>query len=119
MAECMRGRFSAAGLGIEPSHGIRALSGSSRIHSVGNVANTHVAKPVKEQEEDVMHDYIENPSEALIESIGPRCLSFEDQENCYVEPEETGKVITVMWSSTDYRFDLYPPEERVVNNKIQ
>ncbi|VDL77729.1 unnamed protein product [Nippostrongylus brasiliensis] len=85
MAECMRGRFSAAGSGVEPSHG------SSRIHSVGNVANTHVAKPVKEQEEDVMHDYIENPSEALIESIGPRCLSFEDQENCYVEPEETGR----------------------------
>uniref|UniRef100_A0A7I4Z531 Neurexin-3a n=1 Tax=Haemonchus contortus TaxID=6289 RepID=A0A7I4Z531_HAECO len=64
--------------------------GSSRVHSVGNVINTHIANPVRTQEQDVMQDFIENPSEALIESIGPGCLSIEDQENCYIEPEETG-----------------------------
>ncbi|KAK6758602.1 hypothetical protein RB195_016057 [Necator americanus] len=64
--------------------------GSPRVHSVGDVVNTHIAKPVEAQEEDMMQDFIENPSEALIESIGPGCLSLEEQENCFVEPEETG-----------------------------
>ncbi|KAL6743676.1 hypothetical protein Aduo_016693 [Ancylostoma duodenale] len=78
-------------LNLDPrSPSVAARSGSPRVHSIGDVVNTHIAKPVEAQEEDVMQDFIENPSEALIESIGPGCLSLEDQENCYVEPEETG-----------------------------
>ncbi|KAK5977999.1 hypothetical protein GCK32_006890 [Trichostrongylus colubriformis] len=64
--------------------------GSNRVHSVGNVINTYIANPVKKPEEDVMQDFMENPSEALIQSIGTGCLSIEDQENCYIEPGETG-----------------------------
>ncbi|KAJ1370979.1 hypothetical protein KIN20_032834 [Parelaphostrongylus tenuis] len=30
-----------------------------------------------------------NPSDALIESIGQGCLSIEEQESCYIEPQET------------------------------
>ncbi|PAV86282.1 hypothetical protein WR25_10685 [Diploscapter pachys] len=64
---------------------------SNRVHSIGPVEQSHIARPVdKPKDDDVMAEqFIENPSEALIESIGPGCLSIEEQESCYIESTDS------------------------------
>ncbi|CAD6193858.1 unnamed protein product [Caenorhabditis auriculariae] len=73
-----------------------AVSRSERLHAVGNVATTTSRSHLLENnatsaDEDVaMVDfYEENPSEALIESIVPSCLSVEEQQNCYIQTDDS------------------------------
>ncbi|PAV86783.1 hypothetical protein WR25_25914 [Diploscapter pachys] len=64
---------------------------SNRVHSIGPVEQSHIARPVDRPKDDdfMAEQFIENPSEALIESIGPGCLSIEEQESCYIESTDS------------------------------
>uniref|UniRef100_A0A1I7WCP4 Flocculation protein FLO11-like n=1 Tax=Heterorhabditis bacteriophora TaxID=37862 RepID=A0A1I7WCP4_HETBA len=99
-------------------------AGSQRLQTIGRVDQKYVAKIAESKEEDVMADQImENPTEALIESIGPGCLSLEEQESCYIETESaesllwmiamTSTVLPILclmdWHSPKCRLNGPPP----------
>ncbi|CAB3396748.1 unnamed protein product [Caenorhabditis bovis] len=70
-------------------------NGSNRVHTIGKIATTFLSESRSgdndddDEADEMMYTFDENPSEALIESLAPSCLTLEEQQTCFIEADDS------------------------------